>query len=132
MLIINKLVKSFGGILASDNLSFNVESGELHALIGPNGAGKTTLIGQITGEIKQDSGTIFFDGKEISDLPIHSRSEQGLARSFQITNIFKDMTTLDNVALAVQSRCGHSFFFWDNARKDQNLMENRIVRNKGN
>tara|TARA_Y100001970_G_scaffold292463_1_gene433843 strand:- start:6889 stop:7617 length:729 start_codon:yes stop_codon:yes gene_type:complete len=121
MLKIKNLVKSYGGILATDNLSFNVEAGELHALIGPNGAGKTTLIGQISGEIKQDSGSIFFDDKEISNLPAHSRSAHGLARSFQITNIFKDMTVLENVALAVQSQSGHSFCFWKNARIDPDL-----------
>ena len=88
MLKVENLKKSFGGILASDNLSYKVETGEIHALIGPNGAGKTSLIEQITGEIKQDSGTIFFDGEDISDLPIHTRAVLGLARSFQITNIF--------------------------------------------
>ncbi len=123
MLKVNNLVKSFGGILATDKLTFKVEPGELHALIGPNGAGKTTLIRQITGEIKQDSGTIYFNDKEISALPIHTRSALGLARSFQITNIFKDMTTLENVTLAVQSRIGHSFYFWANAKKDPKLIE---------
>ncbi len=126
MLKINSLVKSFGGIIATDKLSLSVETGELHALIGPNGAGKTTLIKQITGEIKQDSGKIFFDDKDISDLPIHSRSILGLARSFQITNIFKDMTTLENVALAVQARSGHSFCFWKNTKKDPKLIEPAI------
>ena len=121
MLKINNLVKSFGGILATDDITFEVKLGELHALIGPNGAGKTSLIGQITGEIKQDSGSIFFDNIDISNLPIHSRSNLGLARSFQITNIFKEMTAIDNVALSVQSRLSHSFYFWDNARVDQKL-----------
>ena len=87
MLKVNSLVKSFGGLLATDNLSFEVEEGEIHAFIGPNGAGKTTLISQITGEIKPDSGTIEFDGKDISRIPVHLRSAYGLARSFQITNI---------------------------------------------
>ena len=121
MLKVENLKKSFGGILATDNLTFEVETGEIHALIGPNGAGKTSLIGQITGEIKQDSGKIIFDEIDISDLPIHTRSAIGLARSFQITNIFKEMTTLDNVALAIQARSGHSFCFWNNARKNPQL-----------
>ena len=123
MLRINKLVKSFGGILATDNLTFKVESGELHALIGPNGAGKTTLIEQITGEIEPDSGSIIFDGNDISEVPVHLRSAYGLARSFQITNIFMDMTVWDNVALAVQAHAGHSFHFWKNASKEQILRE---------
>ena len=123
MLRINKLVKSFGGILATDNLTFKVEPGELHAVIGPNGAGKTTLIEQITGEIEPDSGSIIFDGNDISEVPVHLRSAYGLARSFQITNIFMDMTVWDNVALAVQAHAGHSFHFWKNASKEQIMRE---------
>ena len=127
MLKINSLVKSFGGLLATDNLSFEVELGTIHAVIGPNGAGKTTLIRQITGETKPDSGTIIFDGKDISDIPVHLRSALGLARSFQITNIFPDMSTWDNVALAVQAHAGHSFHFWKDARKDPVLREPALV-----
>ena len=127
MLKVNSLIKSFGGLLATDNLSFEVEVGTLHAVIGPNGAGKTTLIRQITGETKPDSGTIIFDGKDISDIPVHLRSALGLARSFQITNIFPDMSTWDNVALAVQAHAGHSFHFWKDARKDPVLREPALV-----
>ncbi|MED5435853.1 MAG: ABC transporter ATP-binding protein [SAR324 cluster bacterium] len=127
MLKVNSLVKSFGGLLATDNLSFEVEAGKIHAVIGPNGAGKTTLISQITGETKPDSGTVIFDGDDISDVPVHLRSARGLARSFQITNIFPDMTTWDNVALAVQAQAGHSFHFWKDARKDPLLREPALV-----
>jgi branched-chain amino acid transport system ATP-binding protein len=127
MLKVNSLVKSFGGLLAIDNLSFEVEVGTLHAVIGPNGAGKTTLIRQITGETKPASGTIIFDGKDISGIPVHLRSALGLARSFQITNIFPDMSTWDNVALAVQAHAGHSFHFWKDARKDPVLREPALV-----
>ena len=127
MLKVNSLVKSFGGLLATDNLSFEVEAGKLHAVIGPNGAGKTTLISQITGETKPDSGTVIFDGDDISDVPVHLRSARGLARSFQLTNIFPDMTTWDNVALAVQAPAGHSLHFWKDARKDPLLREPALV-----
>ena len=127
MLKVNSLVKSFGGLLAIDNLSFEVKVGTIHAVIGPNGAGKTTLIRQITGETKQDSGTIIFDGKDISDIPVYLRSALGLARSFQITNIFLDMSAWDNVALAVQAHAGHSFHFWKDARKDPVLREPALV-----
>jgi branched-chain amino acid transport system ATP-binding protein len=127
MLKLNSLVKSFGGLLAIDNLSFEVKVGTIHAVIGPNGAGKTTLIRQITGETKQDSGTIIFDGKDISDIPVYLRSALGLARSFQITNIFLDMSAWDNVALAVQAHAGHSFHFWKDARKDPVLREPALV-----
>ena len=127
MLEINSLVKSYGGILATDSLSFQVETGKLHAVIGPNGAGKTTLIQQISGETKPDSGSIIFDGKDITQIPIHLRSALGLARSFQITNIFSDMTTWDNVSLAVQAKTGHSFHFWKDARRDAELRDPALV-----
>ncbi|MBC8259337.1 MAG: ABC transporter ATP-binding protein [SAR324 cluster bacterium] len=121
MLKVISLVKTFGALLATDDLSFQVEEGELHAIIGPNGAGKTTLICQLTGEIEPDSGTIIFDGNDISNVPVHLRSACGLARSFQITNIFMDLTVWDNVALAVQAHAGHSFHFWKDARKERQL-----------
>ena len=123
MLIVDSLVKSFGGLLAIDDLSFQVKAGEIHAVIGPNGAGKTTLISQISGEIKPDSGTVLFDGIDISGMDVHLRSSLGLARSFQITNIFLDLTAHDNVSLAVQAHAGHSFKFWKDARKDQELRQ---------
>ena len=123
MLIVDSLVKSFGGLLAIDDLSFQVKEGEIHAVIGPNGAGKTTLISQLSGEIKPDSGTVLFDGINISGMDVHLRSSLGLARSFQITNIFLDLTAHDNVSLAVQAHAGHSFKFWKDARKDQELRQ---------
>ena len=123
MLIVDSLVKSFGGLLAIDDLSFQVKEGEIHAVIGPNGAGKTTLISQLSGEIKTDSGTVLFDGINISGMDVHLRSSLGLARSFQITNIFLDLTAHDNVSLAVQAHAGHSFKFWKDARKDYELRQ---------
>ena len=123
MLKVDSLFKSFGALLATDNLSFKVKKGDIHAIIGPNGAGKTTLIGQLTGEIESDSGRILFDGNNISGVPVHLRSAHGLARSFQITNIFHDLTTWDNVALAVQAHAGHSFHFWKNASKERELRQ---------
>ena len=123
MLKIQSLVKSFGGLKASDDLSFEVHTNELHAIIGPNGAGKTVLLSQLTGMLEPDSGSRMFDGQELTGMPIHSRSAVGLARSFQITNIFGDMSTLDNVALAVQAHQGHSFRFWKNASGDKKLRE---------
>ena len=123
MLIVDSLVKSFGGLLAIDDLSFQVKAGEIHAVIGPNGAGKTTLISQISGEIKPDSGTVLFDGVNITGMDVHLRSSLGLASSFQITNIFLDLTAHDNVSLAVQAHAGHSFKFWKDASKDKELRQ---------
>jgi branched-chain amino acid transport system ATP-binding protein len=123
LLQIDGLSKRFGGIIASDNVVLDVKAGELHAVIGPNGAGKTTLIGQLTGEIEPNAGSIAFDGQDITALPVHARSMLGLARSFQITSLFRDFTALDNVALAVQAHDGHSFRFWRDARSEAKLRE---------
>jgi branched-chain amino acid transport system ATP-binding protein len=123
LLEVEGLSKRFSGIVASDDIQFAVEQGELHAVIGPNGAGKTTLIGQLTGEIRPDSGAIRFAGRDITALPSHRRSLLGLARSFQITSLFLDFTALDNVALAVQAHAGHSFGFWRDVRREAQLRE---------
>ena len=123
LLAVEGLTKRFGGILASDNIALDVKQGELHAIIGPNGAGKTTLIGQLTGMLTPDTGTVRFAGEDITALPAYSRSLLGLARSFQITSLFLDLSVLDNVALAVQAHAGHSFQFWRDARKERDLRE---------
>ena len=123
LLDVEGLTKRFGGVVASDDIALGVEKGELHAIIGPNGAGKTTLIGQLTGEVAPDAGRIRFEGRDITPLPTYRRSMLGLARSFQITSLFLDMTALDNVALAVQAHAGHSFRFWRDARAETELRE---------
>jgi len=123
LLCVDNLVRRFGGITATDNLSLEVLPGELHAIIGPNGAGKTTLISQLTGQVHPNSGTIRFAGRDITRLPAYRRCALGLARSFQITSLLPDFTAADNVALAAQAHDGHSFRFWGNARKEKHLRE---------
>ena len=123
LLQVENLAKRFEGIVASDDLTLEVARGELHAVIGPNGAGKTTLITQISGELTPDAGRIRFAGTDITVLPTYQRSALGLARSFQITSLFLDLSVLDNVALAVQAHTGHSFKFWRNARAEKELRE---------
>src|SRR5450756_2998990 len=121
LLRVEKLVRRFGGIVATDHVSLDVARGELHAIIGPNGAGKTTLISQLTGQLMPHSGTIHLAGKDITRVPAYRRSALGLARSFQITSLLPDFTASDNVALAAQAHDGHSFRFWGSARKEQHL-----------
>jgi branched-chain amino acid transport system ATP-binding protein len=121
LLRVEKLVRRFGGVIATDHVSLDVGQGELHAIIGPNGAGKTTLISQLTGQLSPNSGTIHFAGADITRLPAYRRSALGLARSFQITSLLPDFTASDNVALAAQAHDGHSFHFWGNARKEAAL-----------
>jgi len=123
LLRIENLAKRFGGIVATDDLSLDIAARELHAVIGPNGAGKTTLIAQLSGQLKPDSGRIRFAGDDITALPVYMRSHLGLARSFQITSLFLDLSVLDNVALAVQAHAGHSFHFWRDARAQPELRE---------
>jgi branched-chain amino acid transport system ATP-binding protein len=117
----HRLVKRFGGVVATDHVDLVVLPGEIHAVIGPNGAGKTTLIAQLAGELPPDAGLIRLAGADVTALPAPARSARGLARSFQVTSIFRDLTVLDNAALAVQAHAGHSFRFWRDARKDPAL-----------
>jgi branched-chain amino acid transport system ATP-binding protein len=123
LLRVENLVRSFGGIKATDNLSLDVLPGELHAIIGPNGAGKTTLISQLTGQLMPNSGAIRFAGRDVTAVPAYQRSRLGLARSFQITSLLKDFTAIDNVAIAAQAHDGHSFRFWGAARKEKHLRD---------
>jgi branched-chain amino acid transport system ATP-binding protein len=123
LLQVEHLAKRFGGIIATDDVVLNVGEGELHAVIGPNGAGKTTLIAQLSGQLTSDFGRVRFAGNDITTLPVYRRSSLGLARSFQITSLFLDFSTLDNVALAVQAHAGHSFRFWRDARSEAELRE---------
>ena len=123
LLRVENLVRRFGGILATDNVTLDVARGELHAIIGPNGAGKTTLISQLTGQLLPHSGNIRLAGTDITRVPAYRRSTLGLARSFQITSLLSDFTAIDNVALAAQAHDGHSFYFWSNARKELHLRQ---------
>jgi branched-chain amino acid transport system ATP-binding protein len=120
------LVKRYGQLTATQNVSLSINEHEIHALIGPNGAGKTTLIGQLSGQIKSDSGEVYFKGEDITPLRIDQRVKKGVVRSYQITRLFKSFTCLDNVALAVQARKGSSFSFWQKLRKDQQLRDESL------
>jgi branched-chain amino acid transport system ATP-binding protein len=121
LLDVRGLTKSFGGLIATNRVDFAILEGETHAIIGPNGAGKTTLITQLAGDLTPDTGTITFAGRDVTALDAPARSRLGLARSFQVTSVFRDFTAFDNVALAVQAHAGHSFRFWRPARREEAL-----------
>ena len=123
LLRVEKLVRRFGGIVATDNVSLDVAAGELHAIIGPNGAGKTTLISQLTGHLAPHGGSVALGGLDITHLPAYRRCALGLARSFQITSLLLDFTAADNVALAAQAHAGTSFRFFADARKEKGLRD---------
>jgi branched-chain amino acid transport system ATP-binding protein len=123
LLEVRALQKRFGGVVATDGVTLDVRRGELHALIGPNGAGKTTLVHQLSGFLAPDAGEILFDGANVVGRSFHDRVHLGLARSYQITSIFKAFTVLDNVALAVQARSGSSFSFWKPLASERALFD---------
>jgi branched-chain amino acid transport system ATP-binding protein len=123
VLSLRNLSKRFGGVVAVDGVTLDVAAGEVHALIGPNGAGKTTLIHQISGTLSVDIGEILFLEQDITRLPAHQRVAAGLARSYQITSIFRRFSVLDNLALAVQARSGSSFSFWRPVAQEAALFE---------
>jgi branched-chain amino acid transport system ATP-binding protein len=106
LLDVQRLSKRFGGVVASAGVDLQVFEGEVHALIGPNGAGKTTLVAQLAGQVRPDRGRIVFAGHDITRLPPHERARRGLARSFQITRLFKSFDVEGNVALALQAAGG--------------------------
>ncbi|MBS0319776.1 MAG: ABC transporter ATP-binding protein [Proteobacteria bacterium] len=100
------LTKRFGGFVANDGVTLAFASGARHALIGPNGAGKTTLINLLTGALAPTSGDVFLGDERVTDVPQHARVRRGLARTFQVTNLFPGLTVLESVLLAIDQRDG--------------------------
>lgn len=123
VLNVRGLTKRFGGLVATDAVDLDVAQGEIHALIGPNGAGKTTLVHQLSGALSADAGTIQFNRTDITTTPVHLRVRAGLARSYQITSIFRRHSVVDNIVLAVQARSGTSLAFWRPLRGEAALYE---------
>jgi branched-chain amino acid transport system ATP-binding protein len=106
------LEKRFGGLVATNNVSLKVEKGARHALIGPNGAGKTTLINLLTGVLRPTAGTILLDSQDITTRKPHARVRLGITRTFQINQLFADLTPLETVGLAVSERLGSGTDWW--------------------
>lgn len=117
------LYKAFGALQATANFNLELYPGEIHALIGPNGAGKTTVLSQLSGQLKPDSGSIHYQGQDITGMSMPERARRGIARSFQITAVFTQFTVLRNVALAVQATSRHHFRFWRDARRAPELVQ---------
>lgn len=116
------LHKSFGALRATNGVSIELRAGEIHGLIGPNGAGKSTLIHLLSGTLKPNSGELFLNGKNITALKAHQRVAAGLARSFQVTNIFSQYSVFENLLLAVQAASGSSYRFWRARDTETELM----------
>jgi branched-chain amino acid transport system ATP-binding protein len=113
-----QLTKLFGAHRAVDAVDFSVRAGELLALIGSNGAGKTTLVNLISGLLPADAGTIVFGGRDVTRLSVHERIEAGIARSFQLVNLFDQLSVADNVALTIFARQGKTAHLWSVADRD--------------
>ncbi|WP_408593533.1 ABC transporter ATP-binding protein [Limnohabitans sp.] len=127
LLEVHNLVKKFGALMATDHVSLQVLPQEIHALIGPNGAGKTSLVAQLSGLLNSDSGQMVFNGQDITDTATHERVRLGLARSFQITRLFKSFTVLENIELSIQARMGHSFSFWKPVSQEAQLTDKAMA-----
>lgn len=106
------LRKEFGALVAVDNVNMQVRANSLHAIIGPNGAGKTTFFNLLSGNIEPTSGQVIFKGRDITHQPVHKTIHFGIGRSFQITNIFPNLTVLENIRLAAQAMGSDNFKFW--------------------
>jgi len=121
LLQVRGLTKRFGALAATDALDLDISAGEVHAIIGPNGAGKTTLISQLSGALTPDAGSIRLRDAEVTRLSAHDRVRRGIARSFQVTNVFRAMSAVDNVALALQAGDGSSFRFLRPVARERHL-----------
>lgn len=111
LLEVNNLVKRFGGLTATNNVSLNVTENTVHSIIGPNGAGKSTFLNQLIGVLRPDSGTVTFDGQSLMGMPPHEINQRGIARVFQSPEIFSEMTLLENVTIAALAARDGSFSF---------------------
>jgi len=119
VLKIDSLTKSFGAVVASQNISLELNRNEIHALIGANGAGKSTIVKLITGFLKQESGKIFLEGKEISNLSSEQRTQKGIARTFQVSSIINNFSLIDNIKLSLIGKNKRSLDFLSNLNLDQ-------------
>jgi branched-chain amino acid transport system ATP-binding protein len=110
------LRKEFGALVAVDNVSMKIRKNTFHAIIGPNGAGKTTFFNLLSGNIEPTSGRVIYKGRDITHQPVHRTIHFGIGRSFQITNIFPNLTVFENVRLACQAMGSDNFKFWQAAQ----------------
>jgi branched-chain amino acid transport system ATP-binding protein len=130
---IQNIHKDFSGLEVLTGVDFTVRQGERHAVIGPNGAGKTTLFNMISGKFRPSAGAILFKGEDMSGKPPHVLNRHGMSRSFQITNVFQELSVFDNILSGVRSRSGLRYHFFKRPASDQNIIEKteRIIAEVG-
>ena len=119
--------KDFSGLKVLTGVDFTVREKERHAVIGPNGAGKTTLFNIISGKFKASSGSILFKGRDITGKPAHALNREGLSRSFQITNVFQELSVFDNIRSGARSRCGMRYHFFRRPDHDRGINERTLA-----
>jgi len=112
LITVENLTKNFGGLRAIDGVTLKIKEGELVSIIGPNGAGKSTLFNLITGYIRPDQGRVFFQGEDITHLPVHQMVRKGIGRSFQLLNVFGELSVFENIRMGVQAHLGYGFEFF--------------------
>ena len=129
VLVLKKVSKNFGAVIASKDVSMKIFNAQVHALIGPNGAGKSTLIKQITGEVKEDSGKIYLGSKNITNLSTVQRIRQGIARSFQISSIIGFMSVFENMLIALKRKDNFKKIFFESfkSNKSENLLAKELL-----
>ncbi len=123
---IRNLQKNFGALQVANDISLALPRGARHALIGPNGAGKTTLVNLITGRIRASAGQVLLDGEEITSLPQAGRTRRGIARTFQVNQLFRGLSVLENVYLAIGERTGACNRLWRSAGKENAVIEEAL------
>lgn len=133
LIAIENLTKNFGGLRAVDGVTMKVKEGELVSIIGPNGAGKSTLFNLITGYIRPDEGKVFFRGEDITHLPVHRMVSKGIGRSFQLLNVFSELSVFENIRMGVQAHLGYGFEFFTPLDRLQEVREKvpALIENVG-
>ncbi len=124
------LIRRFGGLTATDDVSFSLAPGARQALIGPNGAGKTTLINLLTGVLKPSEGAVLLEGENITNLSASARVRRGLARTFQINQLFPDLSPVESLGLAISERQGRGADFWRPAGSSEIVAEIEDLLNR--
>ncbi len=127
MIETRRIAKHFGGLHAVDGVDLQVAEGSLHSIIGPNGAGKTTLFNLISGNLKPTAGQVFLRGRDITGQPLHHMAHLGIGRSFQITNVFPNLTVLENVRLSAQALGRDNLKLWASAGRFRRYQEQALA-----
>ena len=127
VLSVDGVSKRFGGLQALQGVCMKIKQGDFHAIIGPNGAGKSTFFNTLTGMLQADEGSIVFEGRNVSRVPPHRRTQLGMGRTFQITRVFRSMTVLENVQVALMAQARQTWQAWRSAHTYHTVEASRLL-----